>query len=64
MSPRVGAPSGLVPNADQQAEFERQLAILIEEHKSYTSIVTWVRIVVRLHLWSKQLTHGNDIDHL
>lgn len=37
MSPRVP-----LPNADQQAEFERQLDILINEHMSYTSIVTWV----------------------
>lgn len=37
MSPRVP-----LPNADQQAEFERQLDILINEHLSYTSIVTWV----------------------
>lgn len=42
MSPRVGAPSGLVPNADQQAEFERQIGILVNEHKNYPSIVTWV----------------------
>lgn len=31
------------PNAAQQAEFERQLDIMINEHKSYPSIVTWVR---------------------
>lgn len=37
MSPRVP-----LPNAAQQAEFERQLDILINEHLSYTSIVTWV----------------------
>lgn len=37
MSPRVP-----LPNAEQQAEFERQLDILINEHLSYTSIVTWV----------------------
>ncbi|EHK22641.1 glycoside hydrolase family 2 protein [Trichoderma virens Gv29-8] len=30
------------PNPDQQAEFQRQLEILINEHKSYPSIVTWV----------------------
>ncbi|KAK5998715.1 Putative beta-glucuronidase-like protein [Cladobotryum mycophilum] len=30
------------PNPEQQAEFQRQLEILINEHKSYTSIVTWV----------------------
>lgn len=32
-----------VANAESQAEFDRQLAILIEQHKSYPSIVTWVR---------------------
>lgn len=37
MSPRVP-----LPNGDQQAEFERQLDILINEHMSYTSIITWV----------------------
>lgn len=31
------------PNAEQQAEFERQLGILVNEHKSYTSIGIWVR---------------------
>ncbi|GAB0137675.1 hypothetical protein EsDP_00005932 [Epichloe bromicola] len=30
------------PNAEQQAEFERQLGILVNEHKSYTSIGIWV----------------------
>lgn len=37
MSPRVP-----LPNASQQAEFERQFDVLINEHLSYTSIVTWV----------------------
>lgn len=37
MSPRV-----LPPNAAQQQEFERQLDVLINEHLSYTCIVTWV----------------------
>lgn len=31
------------PNAQQRQEFRRQLEILINEHKSYPSIVTWVR---------------------
>ncbi|KAF3008043.1 hypothetical protein E8E14_005214 [Neopestalotiopsis sp. 37M] len=30
------------PNAAQQAEFERQFDILIQQHKSYPSIYTWV----------------------
>lgn len=37
MSPRVPAPTPA-----QQAEFERQFDVLINEHLSYTSIVTWV----------------------
>lgn len=37
MSPRVP-----LPNATQQAEFERQFDVLINEHLSYTCIVTWV----------------------
>ena len=31
------------PNAQQRQEFRRQLEILVNEHKSYPSIVTWVR---------------------
>lgn len=31
-----------LPDADQQAEFERQVEVLVDEHLSYTSIVTWV----------------------
>lgn len=31
------------PDAAQQAEFERQYEIMIEQHKSYPSIYTWVR---------------------
>ncbi|XXH03266.1 DNA-dependent RNA polymerase II [Hypoxylon texense] len=30
------------PDADQQAEWERQLDILIQQHKNYPSIYTWV----------------------
>ncbi|KAH6630768.1 glycoside hydrolase family 2 protein [Chaetomium sp. MPI-SDFR-AT-0129] len=29
-------------SAEQEAEFERQLAVVVDEHKSYTSIVAWV----------------------
>ena len=31
-----------LPNTDQQAEFDRQLEVLVNQHKSYPSIVTWV----------------------
>ncbi|TEA14818.1 Beta-galactosidase [Colletotrichum sidae] len=39
--PSLTANSARLPNAEQQAEFERQLQLMIEEHKSYTSIITW-----------------------
>ncbi|KND87192.1 Beta-glucuronidase [Tolypocladium ophioglossoides CBS 100239] len=35
-------PADDIPNAAQQQEFQRQLEILINEHKSYPSIVTWI----------------------
>lgn len=37
MSPRVPSPDDA-----EQAEFVRQFQVLINEHLSYTSIVTWV----------------------
>jgi hypothetical protein len=40
--PSMPADNNRKPNAAQQAEFQRQLEIMIQEHKSYTSIVTWV----------------------
>lgn len=30
------------PSAEEQEEFRRLLEIMIEEHKSYSSIVAWV----------------------
>jgi beta-galactosidase/beta-glucuronidase len=30
------------PTDDEQVEWERQLDIMVEEHKSYPSIVSWV----------------------
>lgn len=30
------------PNQEQQAEFERQVELMINQHKGYPSIVTWV----------------------
>ncbi|KAH8883359.1 glycoside hydrolase family 2 protein [Thozetella sp. PMI_491] len=36
------APRDVAPTAEQQAEFERQVEVMINEHKSYPSIVTWV----------------------
>lgn len=32
----------ILPNAAQQAEFTRQLEILVNQHKSFPSIATWV----------------------
>ncbi|PNY28722.1 Beta-glucuronidase [Tolypocladium capitatum] len=40
--PSVPADDNRLPNAAQQQEFQRQLEILINQHKSYPSIVTWV----------------------
>ncbi|KAJ3526052.1 hypothetical protein NM208_g11365 [Fusarium decemcellulare] len=40
--PSLPADGSRKPNAEQQAEFQRQLEIVINEHKSYPSIVTWV----------------------
>lgn len=37
MSPRIPA-----PDAAEQADFERQFEVMINEHLSYPSIVTWV----------------------
>ena len=31
-----------LPDADQQAEFNRQLTLLVNQHKSHPSIITWV----------------------
>lgn len=45
--PSLTANSARLPNAEQQAEFERQLEIMIQEHKSYTSIVTWVSNTIK-----------------
>ncbi|XWW99261.1 hypothetical protein V2A60_007270 [Cordyceps javanica] len=33
---------GRVPNQDEQAEFRRQLEVLITEHRNYPSILIWV----------------------
>lgn len=32
----------ILPDADQQAEFQRQLELLVKQHRSYPSIITWV----------------------
>ncbi|TVY40077.1 Beta-galactosidase [Lachnellula occidentalis] len=32
----------ILPDADQQAEFTRQLEVLVNQHKSYPSIGTWI----------------------
>lgn len=41
--PSLTADASKPPNATHQAEFQRQLEILINEHKSYPSIGVWVR---------------------
>ncbi|KAI0155404.1 glycoside hydrolase family 2 protein [Hypoxylon sp. FL1284] len=35
-------PNTRTPDSDQQAEWERQLDILVEQHRNYPSIYTWV----------------------
>ncbi|RYC58339.1 hypothetical protein CHU98_g7886 [Xylaria longipes] len=35
-------PASRLPNAEQQKEWERQLDILIEQHRNYPSIYTWI----------------------
>jgi len=37
-----GTKEDILPDAAQQAEFVRQLQVLVNQHKSYTSIFTWV----------------------
>lgn len=39
-----------LPNEDQQAEFDRQLELLVNQHKSYPSIITWVSSKLALHV--------------
>ena len=38
-----GTSETYLPDKDQQAEFNRQLEVLVNQHKNYPSIVTWVR---------------------
>jgi hypothetical protein len=33
----------ILPDPTQQAEFDRQLELLVNQHKSFPSIITWVR---------------------
>lgn len=33
----------ILPDAAQQVEFGRQLEVLVNQHKSFPSIATWVR---------------------
>ncbi|KAI0407549.1 family 2 glycosyl hydrolase [Xylaria palmicola] len=40
--PSMIADSGRPPNAEQQKEWERQLDILIQQHRNYPSIYTWI----------------------
>jgi hypothetical protein len=43
--PSLVADNSRYPNPAQQAEFQRQLEVLIHEHKNYPSIITWVRFL-------------------
>lgn len=42
---------GRKPNDAEQAEFQRQLEILVNQHKSYPSITTWVRRTINDNIW-------------
>ena len=33
----------ILPDNAQQAEFQRQLEVLVKQHRNYPSIVIWVR---------------------
>jgi beta-galactosidase/beta-glucuronidase len=33
----------ILPDPAQQAEFQRQLEVLVKQHRNYPSIVIWVR---------------------
>lgn len=35
----------ILPNAEQQKEFQRQLELLVTQFKSFPSIITWVRVM-------------------
>ncbi|KAL4891829.1 glycoside hydrolase superfamily [Aspergillus ambiguus] len=37
-----GQSETILPNADQQKEFERQLELLVSQFKSFPSIITWI----------------------
>ena len=37
----------ILPDDAQQAEFQRQLELLIKQHRNYPSIITWVRLRVK-----------------
>lgn len=39
-----GASVYIMPDADQQNEFGRQLEVLVNQLKSYPSIFAWVRV--------------------
>jgi len=51
--PSLPADGNRKPNDAEQAEFERQLEILVKQHRSYTSIVTWV---YKATLWDYSFT--------
>jgi beta-galactosidase/beta-glucuronidase len=37
----------ILPDNAQQAEFQRQLEILIKQHRNYPSIIAWVSLIVQ-----------------
>ncbi|KAJ2978423.1 hypothetical protein NUW58_g7503 [Xylaria curta] len=59
--PSMTADSNRLPNAEQQKEWERQLDILIEQHKNYPSIYTWV---IYNEGWGQLRDQYHPEDHL
>ncbi|CAI6339914.1 unnamed protein product [Periconia digitata] len=52
-------PSSLKPNKIQYAEFERQLKLLVNQFKSYTSIFAWV---IYNEGWGQNKSHKPDFE--
>lgn len=58
--PSLPASGDRKPDSKQQAEFKRQLEVVINQHKSYPSIVTWVRnIIPRVPILTKLIFQGH-----
>lgn len=38
----------ILPDSAQQAEFQRQLEVLVRQHRNYPSIITWVSVLIQV----------------